>query len=426
MKKSLPISLPISPFGALLAPLLVRVARLVQISLFMLLVPAAFAQPGSGLTMEPKLPEVIPVPAPPNVKAEGYLLMDAATGEALVEFNADERLPPASLTKIMTAYVAASELERGSISADDQVLVSIKAWQTGGSRMFIDEGTRIGLMDLLRGVIIQSGNDASIAVAEHVAGTEESFVQVMNHFATQLGMSNTSFTNATGLPDENHYTTANDLAKLTMALIANHPEHYKIYAEKLFTWNDIRQPNRNRLLWRDSSVDGVKTGHTEAAGYCLIASALRGNTRFISVVMGASSEDARETETRRLLSWGFRYYETAHLFNAEESLRHLRVWGGIQGSVHIGLSEALALTIPRQTREYLSAELTTAPEIHAPVAAGEALGQLTVTLHDGSKVKRPLIALSMIEEKGFFGGLVDTISRWLLKIFGGDPLEVPA
>lgn len=392
----------------------------------LLLAALAGVQSAAGLASSSSRMDVMPVPSPPRVSAEGYLLIDAVTGESLVEFNADERLPPASLTKIMTSYIAAVELAEGTVSPDDQVLVSINAWQTGGSRMYIDEGSQVRLMDLLRGVIIQSGNDASVAVAEHLAGSEETFADLMNIYATRLGMSNTNFVNATGLPHENHYTTARDLTLLTRALISEHPEHYKIYAEKLFTWNDIQQRNRNGLLWRDPYVDGVKTGHTSAAGYCLVASGVRGGTRLISVVMGAASESAREAETRKLLGWGFRYFETARLFEEDKSLRHLRVWGGIQESVHIGLSETLMLTIPRQTREHLAAEITTDPEIHAPIRLGDELGMLTVTLHDGSKVSRPLIALSSIEEKGFFGGIGDAVSRWFLKLFGGDPLEVPS
>ncbi len=364
------------------------------------------------------------VPAPPQLAAEGYLLIDATTGQRLVEFNADQRLPPASLTKIMTSYVAASELERGTIKETDQVGISVKAWRMEGSKMFIREGTKVDLMDLLRGIIIQSGNDASVAVAEHIAGSEDAFADIMNQYAAQLGMSSTNFVNATGWPDENHYTTANDLANLTVALIGSYPEHYKIYAEKYFTYNNIRQPNRNKLLWRDQSVDGVKTGHTEAAGFCLVASARRGDMRLISVVMGASSEESRAAESQKLLTYGFRYFETAPLYQADESLKQLRVWGGQHGSINLGLAEPIVLTIPKGSREHLTAEVTTIGEVHAPLTAGQELGQLIVTLHDGEKIMRPLVALNPVAASGFFSSLWDSISLFFLKLFGGDPLAL--
>lgn len=363
------------------------------------------------------------IPAPPQLAAEGYLLIDAATGTALVEFNADQRLPPASLTKIMTSYVAAKEIERGTIRLDDQVAVSIKAWRMEGSRMFIQEGTKVRLEDILRGIIVQSGNDASVALAEHVAGSEDAFADVMNQYAKRLGMSDTHFVNSTGLPDENHYTTANDLARLTVALINELPEHYKIYSEKYFTYNEIRQPNRNRLLMRDSSVDGVKTGYTEAAGYCLVASEVRGEMRLLSVVMGASSQEGRAMESQKLLSYGFRYFETAHLYRADETLRQVRVWGGQHQSVKLGLTANVVMTIPKGVRDEIQAVTQFNNEIHAPIKKGDELGSLTISVPDKEDISVPLAALNGVQEAGFFAKIWDSILLFFVSISGGDPLE---
>ena len=361
-------------------------------------------------------------PLPPQLAAEGYLLIDAATGAALVEFNAEQRLPPASLTKIMTSYVAARAIESGTVSMDDEVNVSVKAWRMGGSRMFIREGTRVRLEDILRGIIIQSGNDASVALAEHIAGSEGAFVDVMNRYAVQLGMENTNFVNATGWPDDNHYTTARDLARLTVALINEYPAHYRMYSEKSFTYADIRQPNRNQLLMRDSSVDGVKTGHTEAAGYCLVASAVRDRMRLISVVMGASSQEVRASESQKLLTYGFRYFETARLYSSDESLRQVRVWGGRHQSVNLGIEEDLMVTISRGGRENLKAEISLDAEVHAPLARGDRLGELQVSFPDGETMTIPLVAMNGVRESGFFASLWDAIALFFLKLFGGDPL----
>ncbi len=364
------------------------------------------------------------IPAPPQLAAQAYLLVDATTGEVLVEQNGELRLPPASLTKIMTSYVVEEELERGTIGMNDMVDISVKAWRMEGSRMFIQEGTKVRLEDLLRGVIIQSGNDASVALAEHVAGSEDVFVDMMNQHAARLGMNDSSFMNATGLPDENHYTTPADLVRLTIALIRDFPEHYRMYAEKYFSYNDIRQPNRNSLLWRDPSVDGVKTGHTEAAGYCLVASAQRENMRLVSVVMGANSEEARAVESQKLLTYGFRYFETLPLYQADESLRDVRVWKGEQDSLGLGLADDVVVTLPRGSREYLEAALDFNPVFRAPIAAGDTVGQLTVSLEGETVFEAPLIALSTIEEAGLFARLWDAIVLFFLQLFGGDPLAL--
>ena len=363
------------------------------------------------------------IPAPPQIGAEGYFLMDANTDEVLVEFNSDQRLPPASLTKIMTSYVAAKELAKGSISLDDEVSVSVKAWRMEGSRMFIREGTSVRLEEILRGIIVQSGNDASVALAEHISGSEESFVETMNMHARNLGLNNTNFENSTGLPHENHYTTASDLGRLVKALIREFPSHYKYYAEKSYEYAGIKQNNRNRLLWRDASVDGVKTGHTEAAGYCLVASAFRNGMRLISVVMGTESQISRAIESQKLLTFGFRYFETISLYEAGDMLKQVKIWGGKHSSLRLGLNNPLILTIPKGSRDKLDAEITLVEEIHAPIRKGDKFGALIISGLSQEKVSVPITALNSVEEAGFFSKLIDSIQLFSLKLFDGDPLE---
>src|SRR5690606_29189221 len=316
---------------------------------------------------------------------------------------------PASLTKMMTSYVVEYEADQGKIKYTDPVLISVNAWRTGGSKMFVREGNTVAVEDLLRGIIIQSGNDASIAMAEHIAGSESAFADVMNQHARLLGMNKTNFVNATGLPDPNHYTTARDLAILARALIKQFPDQYKIYSEKYFTWNDIRQPNRNLLLWRDSTVDGLKTGHTEEAGFCLVASAVRDGMRLISVVLGTVNEEARARETQKLLSYGFRYFETHSLYSAGQSLQDARVWKGAVDTVQMGLSEPVAVTIPRGQKDQLQATLEMDPLLTAPLAQGQVLGHLKVTLNDNLVAERPLVALQAVEEGSFFKRLWDSV-----------------
>jgi D-alanyl-D-alanine carboxypeptidase (penicillin-binding protein 5/6) len=364
------------------------------------------------------------IPAPPQLAAEGYILIDAATGTTLVEHNSKQRLPPASLTKIMTSFVAATEIERGTVSLQDIVNISVKAWRMEGSRMFIQEGSKVSVEDLLKGIIIQSGNDASVAIAEHIAGSEEAFADVMNQQASRLGMVDTNFVNATGLPDESHYTTATDLAMLAIALIDRFPQHYKLYAQKYYTYNNIRQANRNSLLWRDNTVDGVKTGHTEAAGYCLVSSAMRDGMRLVAVVMGTGSEAARATESQKLLTYGFRYYETVPLYSKSESLKKVRVWGGAHRSINLGLSHDVVVTIPRGARENLGAHMDIGAEIHAPLSDGQELGTLTILMDKEKLMSIPLVALNAVEEAGFFSRIWDAISLFFLQIFGGDPLKL--
>ena len=384
-------------------------------SVFFLLSVALF----QGVVAAPRI-----IPAPPQLATEGHILMDAATGTVIIEENAEMRLPPASLTKIMTSYIIASEIQQGRISLDDLVPISVKAWKMEGSRMFIREGTEVKVSDLIRGIVIQSGNDASVAMAEFIAGDEQAFADIMNQFAQKLGMTRTQFKNATGLPDEGHYTTAKDLSLLARALIRDFPEHYKVYKEKYFSYNDIRQANRNSLLWRDDAVDGIKTGHTQAAGFCLVASAEKEDMRLVSVVMGATSERARTTESQKLINYGFRYYDSVQLYDGLESLRRVKVWGGLHESLDVGIEAPARLTIPNGARSALAAEVTLDPVIKAPVRQGQALGVLRISLEGETLLERPVVALNGVDEAGLVSSLIDEVSLFFLSLFSGDPLAL--
>ncbi|MFK7161087.1 D-alanyl-D-alanine carboxypeptidase family protein [Marinospirillum sp. MEB164] len=342
------------------------------------------------------------IPAPPQLAASSWILIDAHSGAVIAEHNADERLPPASLTKMMTSYLLEYEIHQGTVELNDMVRISERAWRMPGSRMFVQEGTFVSIEDLLRGVIIQSGNDASVAVAEHLAGSETAFADLMNQHARLMGMTNTHFMNSTGLPDENHYSTARDLAILSRVKIMDYPEHYSIYSEREFTFNNIRQTNRNRLLWRDASVDGLKTGHTSEAGYCLAASAVRNDMRLISVVMGTRSDEARTQESQKLLSYGFRYFETPRLYQAYQDLDEARVWKGARTSVRVGLTEDLYATIPRGAQEQLQAEIVLHPNLQAPLVVGDQVGQLVISLNGEVVKQEPVFALENLERGGFF------------------------
>ncbi len=349
------------------------------------------------------------VPNPPKLAASGYLLMDYHSGRILAESNADERLEPASLTKMMTAYVVMQELGSGRITLEDEVTISRKARYAIGSRMFVEQGSRVKVDALLKGLAIQSGNDASIALAEYVAGTEEGFVALMNQYAELLGMEATHFANATGLPHDEHYTSARDMARLASALLRDFPEHYGLYSEKEYTYNDIRQPNRNRLLWRDKRVDGIKTGHTEAAGFCLVASALQEEMRLISVVMGTRSEEARAVESQKLLNYGFRFYETHRLYAAQQPLKSMRIWKGAQEQLQLGLAEDLYVTVPRGQYEQLKASLTVEQAVMAPAQRGQRFGSVSVRLDEESVAEIPLVALQDVAEGGLFQKLSDSV-----------------
>ncbi|WP_420042816.1 D-alanyl-D-alanine carboxypeptidase family protein [Denitrificimonas caeni] len=357
------------------------------------------------------------IPAMPELAAKSYVLLDAASGKVLVEHNGDERLPPASLTKLMTAYIATKEIQRGQISEQDLVTVSEKAWRTGGSRMFIDVGKQVSVDDLLHGIIIQSGNDASVALAEHIAGSEEAFSSMMNTAATRLYLDNTQFMNATGLPSEEHYSSAHDMAKLARAIIYEDPQHYSIYAQKEFLWNGIKQPNRNLLLWRDKTVDGLKTGHTDEAGYCLVASAVRDDMRLISVVFGASSEAARAAETQKLLTYGFRFFETRTFYKKGVELADSKVWKGESSQVKVGLVEDLILTLPRGQVQKMAAAMILDESVVAPVKRGDRLGRVEVRLGDEIVHTADLVALHDVEEGGFFSRLLDTIRMFFYSLF---------
>jgi D-alanyl-D-alanine carboxypeptidase (penicillin-binding protein 5/6) len=358
-----------------------------------------------------------PVPAAPQLGANSYLLVDFNSGRILVEHNADLRVEPASITKLMTAYVVFSELDQGNITLEETVAISEKAWRTGGSRMFIDPSMMVSVEDLIRGMVIQSGNDASVALAEHVAGSEEAFASLMNHYSELLGMTDTNFMNSTGLPDPDHYTTARDIANLSGATVRDFPDYYPWYSEKEFTFNKIRQHNRNTLLWRDPAIDGLKTGHTEAAGYCLAASAKRDGMRLVSAVMGSASESSRASESQTLLNYGFRFFETVQLYQAGQELTRGHVWKGLSEEVALGLSEPVFVTIPRGRYEDLEAQIQMEPQLSAPLEEGVIVGSINVQLGDELIVKRDLVTLSAVEEAGFFGSTWDSLRLWMNGFF---------
>lgn len=365
------------------------------------------------ITSERVYSEAQPVPAAPSFDAKSYVLMDHASGTLLAGHNPHAQADPASLTKIMTAYVVYKSLASGDSSLEDQVLISEKAWRSVGSRTFVEVGDRIRLEDLLLGLIIQSGNDASIALAEHIAGTEEAFADIMNTQALRLGLKNTQFRNATGLTDIEHFTSAYDVALLSRALIAEFPEEYKLFAQKEFTFNGIKQINRNKLLWRESAVDGIKTGYTEAAGYCLAASAVRNDMRLISVVMSASGSKARAVNSQALLNYGFRNYESHKLHKAGETLVAQRMWNGESKLIQLGLKEDLYITIPRGQDQELKVDMSFDEEILAPVEKGDALGVFKVTFKDEDYLERSLVALDENPTGGWWRKIVD----FFLKIF---------
>ena len=335
----------------------------------------------------------MPAPAPPIIGAKSYLVIDATTGHEIAAMDPDMPLAPASLTKIMTTYVVFKALQQGHLTLEEMVTISEKAWRTPGSRMFVEVNKQVSVEELLLGLIVQSGNDAGVALAEHIAGTEDVFAQMMTQHAQQLGMHATSFMNATGLPAEGHETTARDLAILARAMIAEFPEYYAWHAVKEFTFNDIRQTNRNKLLWRDPSVDGIKTGHTDDAGYCLVASAERNGMRIISVVLGTSSEKARADGSQALLNYGFRFFETRLLFKAGEEVTTARVWKSLHETSRLGVLEDLYITVRRGAYDKLESSVDIPAIVEAPVSAGQPLAELSISL-DGSEVLRtPLRAL---------------------------------
>ena len=363
------------------------------------------------------------VPAPPQVSAEAFILVDAATGFVIAGDRPDATLPPASLTKLMTSYVLANEIAEGRLTRDESAVVSENAWSQnpvfkGSSLMWIEPGRDVTIGELERGIVIASGNDATVAVAEHIAGSEQAFAELMNQHAERLGLSNTHFMNSHGLPHPDHYTSARDLAKLSAALIRNFPAHYARYRELDYTYNDIKQYNRNKLLREDPSVDGLKTGYTREAGYGLVASAKRGDMRLVSVVLGTSSPTTRKNETRGLLNYGFRFYETAHLLDAGEELDKPRVWKGRADYVPAGVLDDIVLTLPRGKRQQVERRVALVDEIEAPLAVGDSVGTLTLLLDGELLHQGPVVALEAVQPGGFLARLWDVILMWLARLFG--------
>lgn len=352
------------------------------------------------------------IPRAPDVAATSYVLLDAKTGHIIVEENADEPLPPASLTKIMTAYIAIEEIINGNLGLNDMVHISEKAWRMEGSKMFVDVNSQVSVEDLLRGIIIQSGNDASVAMAEHIAGSEDAFADMMNQYAEVLGMNSSFFMNASGLDTELYYNTmsARDLSILATATIQRHGQFYPMYAEREFTYNNIRQSNRNTLLFRDRDVDGMKTGWTDAAGYCLVASAEREGMRLISVVMGTASEEARAIETQKLLTYGFRYFETHKLYDANQVLTSLPVYAGERDSVDLAIQEEVYVTIPRGQAEAMTATVDVDEIIQAPVQESQVMGVVNVMLENEMIYRGDVVAVQEVAEGGAFKRFVDWIS----------------
>ncbi|MBK8320730.1 MAG: D-alanyl-D-alanine carboxypeptidase [Betaproteobacteria bacterium] len=376
-------------------------------SLLRQLLPFAF----SLFLASPALAQQLPVP--PTLAAKSWLLLEMGSGQVLTAEKPDERLEPASLTKLMTAYLTFAALQKKTITLEQSLPVSQKAWKTGGSKMFVRVDTQVPVDDLIKGMIVQSGNDACVTLAEGIAGSEENFAQMMNREAQRLGMKSSSFTNSTGLPDPNLYTTAHDLSLLAGALIRDFPEYYKkYYSMKEFRYNNITQPNRNRLLYIDPSVDGVKTGHTEAAGYCLISSAMRDKRRLLSVVLGTKSDSARATESLKLLNWGFITYDAVTVAGKDQAVATLRVWKGLQKEVKAGFTADLVIAVPKGFAEKVKSDFVAEPRLIAPIEAGQKLGMLQVSIDGKPYAEYPVIALEAVPLAGFFGRLIDTIRLW--------------
>ena len=358
------------------------------------------------------------VPNAPELDLKSYILIEPNTNTVIAEFNSSDLIEPASMTKVMTGYVVSDQIKNELISLNDQVLISEKAWKMEGSKMFIEVGKKVSILDLLKGIIIQSGNDASVAIAEYVGGTEDGFVDLMNSYAGALGMNDTNYINSTGLPAEGHFTSARDLATLTAKFINNFPDEYALYKEKQFTFNNIKQLNRNKLLWRDESSDGVKTGHTSTAGYCLIGSAERGNMRLITVVAGSDSDNDRFLSTQRLLEYGFRFYATQKYFDPNKEYVSAKVWGGRSEQIQLGVSDEISITLPRTSFKDIKVDYEYKSNVQAPIIKGQVMGSLKI-ISDGEVVKTAdLVALENVEAKGFFGRLWSSFVLWVMSLFG--------
>ncbi|MEM1243945.1 MAG: D-alanyl-D-alanine carboxypeptidase family protein [Pseudomonadota bacterium] len=373
----------------------------------------AIANPAKA--KQPNMPFV--VPAPPNLDAKSYVLIDANSGEILAQKNMHQRLPPASLTKLMTLYITFKALASGQVQLNDKVLISKTAWHTGGSRMFLNPGKSVPLAKLIQGIIVDSGNDATVAVAEYIAGSQKAFVPLMNQQAQLLGMKNSHFSDVNGLPIKDHYSTAHDLAILTRAIIKNYPQYYHFFNEKYLTYDHIKQPNRNRLLWEDASVDGLKTGHTKEAGYCLITSAQRKGMRIISVLMGAPTDRDRATFSERLLNYGFRFYQTYELYKGNTPITQARAWYGANKEIHIGLQNNLFITIPKGEYKHLKAQVSFNHELNAPIRQGMTVGELKITLNNKLIKQQPLIALETDQEGGLWTKMRDATTKLIDEVF---------
>lgn len=362
------------------------------------------------------------IPQAPSIAAEGYLLIDFHSGKVLSEKNSEQSLPPASLTKMMTSYIIGHEIQSGNLNLEDKVTISKNAWSKNfpdSSKMFIEVGKEITVADLNRGIIIQSGNDACVAMAEHIAGSEEAFADLMNSWALQLGMNNTHFVNSHGLHSDEHYTTAQDMAILAKALIQDVPDEYRIYSEKSFKFNGIEQFNRNGLLWDKSlDVDGIKTGHTSAAGYSLVSSATKDGMRLISVVMGTRSDDARKVESKKLLNWGFRFFETITPYQAGDQLADERIWMGTQDSIRLGITVDTSITVPRNQSQHLNADFIIDSELRAPIQSGDRVGTVNYTLNDEVIATYDMVALETVEEGSIFSRIIDYIKLIFIGWFG--------
>ena len=366
-----------------------------------------------SLFLVPLLAFAQQMPTPPALAAKSWLLIESSSGQVLASQAADERLEPASLTKLMTAYLTFSAIKQGTIKLDQAIPVSERAWRAQGSRMFIQVGTQVVVEDLIKGMIVQSGNDACVALAEAIAGSEDNFAQMMNREAQRLGMKNSSFRNAAGMPDPQHYTTASDLAKLTSALIRDFPAEYaKYYSIKEFRYNKITQPNRNRLLWLDPTVDGVKTGHTDAAGYCLISSAKRGPRRLLSIVLGTASDAVRAQESLKLLNYGFQFYDAVQLYAKNQPVSSLKVWKGAQSTVKAGFANDFMIAVPKGFEQRIAVELASQQPLMAPVTQGQAIGTLKISLDGKPYGEYPVMAIETVPVASIFGRMIDSVRLW--------------
>src|SRR5688572_1833809 len=374
-------------------------------------------QPAAAPAAPAALSESLPVPPPPKITGEAWLLMDYATGQVLAGENIDARVEPASITKVMTSYVIAAEMKAGKVKPTDQVMMSENAWREGGagtdgSYSGFEVNKTAPLVEMEKGMVVQSGNDAAIALAEHVAGSTDAFAALMNAYAARIGMKHSHFVNPHGLPAENHYTTARDLALLGRALVRDFPESYSYNKIKEYTVGPITQRNRNLLLWRDPSVDGIKTGHHSGAGFCLMASAKRGDQRLVSVVMGSSSENQRAVDSQALLNWGFRFFETHRIYDAGKAISKQKVWKGAADEVQLGVSQPLLVSTPRGKYQRLKPSMDIPKTLVAPIAKGQEIGTVKVVLDGKVVAQRPLVALTAVEEGGFFKRMWDELMMW--------------